>query len=66
MASTTTTPAAIKAAVLRFMPDAVPQLLKRVRYVNTVRPFWSSEADIMVALVDKGDYVLDIGAYPGW
>src|SRR6266536_44536 len=56
----------VKAAALRFMPDAVLQLLKRVRYVNTVRSFWSPEAEIMVALVDKGDYVLDIGAYAGW
>jgi FkbM family methyltransferase len=56
----------LKTAALRFMPDAVLQLLKRVRYVNTVRSFWSPEADIMVALVDKGDYVLDIGAYAGW
>ncbi len=56
----------VKMAALRFIPDAVLQLLKRVRYVNTVRSFWSPEADIMVALVDKGDYVLDIGAYAGW
>jgi FkbM family methyltransferase len=56
----------VKAIALRFMPDAVLQLLKRVRYVNTVRSFWSPEADIMGALVDKGDYVLDIGAYAGW
>jgi len=48
------------------MPDSMIQLLKRVRYVNTVRSFWSPEADIMVALVDKGDCVLDIGAYAGW
>ena len=58
--------ATVKAAALRFMPDSMIQLLKRVRYVNTVRSFWSPEADIMVALVDKGDCVLDIGAYAGW
>jgi len=58
--------AAVKAAALRFMPDGMIQFLKRFRYVNTVRAFWSPEADIMVALVDKGDYVLDIGAYAGW
>src|SRR5262245_23239628 len=56
----------VKAVTLQFMPDAMLQLLKRVRYVNTVRSFWSPEADIMVALVDQGDYVLDIGAYAGW
>jgi hypothetical protein len=48
------------------MPDSMIQLLKRIRYVNTVRSFWSPEADVMVALVDQGDYVLDIGAYAGW
>jgi FkbM family methyltransferase len=58
--------AAVKAAALRFMPDGMLQLLKRVRYVNTVRSFWSPEADVMVALVEKGDCVLDIGAYAGW
>jgi FkbM family methyltransferase len=58
--------AAVKAAALRFMPDSMIQLLKRIRYVNTVRSFWSPEADVMVALVDQGDYVLDIGAYAGW
>jgi len=58
--------AAVKAAALRFMPDTILQLLKRMRYVHTVRSFWSPEADIMVALVDTGDYVLDIGAYAGW
>src|SRR6266545_2511170 len=58
--------ASLKAAVLRFMPDALLQPLKRVRYLNTVRSFWSPEADIMVALVKEGDYVLDIGAYVGW
>src|SRR6266568_4075008 len=58
--------AAVKAAVLRFLPDALLQPLKRVRYLNTVRTFWSPEADVMVALVDRGDYVLDIGAYVGW
>ena len=55
--------AAVKAAALRFMPDNVIQLLKRVRYVNTVRSFWSLEADIMVALWTRLDYVLDIGAH---
>lgn len=58
--------AAVKTAALRFMPDSMIQLLKRIRYVNTVRSFWSPEADVMVALVDQGDYVLDIGAYAGW
>src|SRR6266545_982102 len=58
--------ASLKAAVLRFMPDALLQPLKRVRYLNTVRSFWSPEADIMVALVKEGDYVLDLGAYVGW
>src|SRR5258708_40375159 len=58
--------AAVKAAALRFMPDTILQLLKRMRYVHTVRSFWSPEAAIMVALVDTGDYVLDIGAYAGW
>ena len=57
--------AAVKAAALRFMPDSTIQLLKRIRYVKTVRSFWSPEADVMVALVDQGDYVLDIGAYAG-
>jgi FkbM family methyltransferase len=56
----------MKSAALRFMPDALLQLVKRMRYVHTVRTFWSPEADIMMALVDEGDYVLDIGAYAGW
>lgn len=58
--------ASLKAAVLRFMPNALLQPLKRVRYLNTVRSFWSPEADVMVALVEEGDYVLDLGAYVGW
>lgn len=58
--------ASVKAAMLRFMPDALLQPLKRVRYLNTVRSFWSPEADVMVALIEEGDYVLDIGAYVGW
>src|SRR6266542_56270 len=58
--------ASVKAAMLRFMPDALLQPLKRVRYLNTVRSFWSPEADVMVALVEEGDYVLDLGAYVGW
>jgi len=48
------------------MPDVLLQPLKRVRYLNTVRSFWSPEADVMVALIEGGDYVLDIGAYVGW
>ena len=56
----------IKVALLRFMPDVLLQLLKRIRYLSAVRSFWSPESDVMVALVEKGDYVLDIGAYVGW
>jgi FkbM family methyltransferase len=52
--------------MLRFMPDALLQPLKRVRYLHSVRSFWSREADVMVALVGAGDYVLDIGAHAGW
>jgi FkbM family methyltransferase len=48
------------------MPDVLLRPLKRVRYLTTVRSFWSPEADIMVALVTAGDHVLDIGAYVGW
>src|SRR5713101_392530 len=58
--------ASVKAAMLRFMPDVLLRPLKRVRYLATVRSFWSLEADIMVALVTGGDHVLDIGAYVGW
>jgi FkbM family methyltransferase len=58
--------AAVKAAVLRFMPDTLLLLLKRVRYVAAVRSFWSPEAEVMTALVRAGDHVLDIGAYVGW
>ena len=48
------------------MPNSMIQLLKCIRYVNTVRSIWSPEADIMVALVDQGNCVLDIGGYAGW
>jgi FkbM family methyltransferase len=48
------------------MPDTLLQPLKRIRYLNSIRSFWSPEADVMVALVHEGDYVLDIGAYVGW
>ena len=58
--------ASFKGAPLRFMPNALLQPLKRVRYLNTVRSFWSPEADVMVALIEEGDYVLDLGAYVGW
>jgi FkbM family methyltransferase len=58
--------ASLKAAVLRFLPDALLQSLKRVRYLAAVRSFWSQEAEVMVALVGRGDYVLDIGAHAGW
>jgi FkbM family methyltransferase len=58
--------ASVKAAMLRFMPDVLLRPLKRVRYLTTVRSFWSPEADIMVALIAGGDHVLDIGAYVGW
>ena len=58
--------ASVKAAMLRFLPDALLQPLRRVRYLHTVRSFWSREADVMVALVGRGDYVLDIGAHAGW
>jgi len=52
--------------MLRYLPNAVLQPLKRARYLATVRSFWSPEAEIMVALIENGDYVLDIGAYVGW
>jgi len=58
--------AVVKAAMLRFMPDALLQPLKRVRYHAAVRSFWSPEATVMVALVEAGDRVLDIGAHAGW
>jgi predicted methyltransferase len=58
--------ASFKGALLRFMPNALLQPLKRVRYLNTVRSFWSPEADVMVAIIEEGDYVLDLGAYVGW
>jgi predicted methyltransferase len=48
------------------MPYTLLQPLKRIRYLNSIRSFWSPEADVMVALVHEGDYVLDIGAYVGW
>ena len=56
----------LKSVMLRLMPDALLQPLKRVRYLNAVRSFWSREADVMVALVGAGDNVLDIGAHAGW
>ena len=58
--------AAVKAAVLRLMPDALLLPLKRVRYLTAVRSFWSPEAAVMTALVRSGDQVLDIGAHAGW
>jgi FkbM family methyltransferase len=58
--------ASIKTAMLRFMPKTLLQPLKCFRYLSAVRSFWSPEANVMVALVEQGDYVLDIGAYVGW
>jgi len=58
--------AVVKAVMLRFLPDALLLPLKRVRYLAAVRSFWSPEATVMVALVEAGDRVLDIGAYAGW
>jgi FkbM family methyltransferase len=58
--------AGAKAFLLRFLPDVVLLPIKRVRYVLTVRSFWSPEAALMVRLVETGDHVLDIGAHAGW
>ena len=58
--------ATAKAVLLRFLPDAFLLPIKRVRYILTVRSFWSPEVAHMVRLVEAGDHVLDIGAHADW
>ncbi len=56
----------LKSAALRLMPDAMLLPLKKVRYLAAVRSFRSPEAEVMAALVELGDHVLDVGAHAGW
>src|SRR5215469_11471560 len=49
------------------MPNSMIQLLKCIRYVNSMRSIWSPEADIMVALGTRTTASSTSGgAYVGW
>jgi FkbM family methyltransferase len=56
----------LKSLMLRTLPDPLLARAKRLRYPGVIRKFRPAHADVLRAVMQPGDQVLDIGANIGW
>jgi FkbM family methyltransferase len=56
----------LKSLMLRTLPDPLLARAKRLRYPGVIRRFRPPHAEVLAALMQPGDQVLDIGANIGW